>query len=114
MDPGRLALLLAVLERRAGLRLADRDVFVNVVGGVTVDEPALDLAVAAAVISAAADVALPGDLRAVGEIGLLGEVRAVGPHRGAAARGGGARVLPVRRALRHQPPAPLRHQPPSP
>jgi DNA repair protein RadA/Sms len=78
VDPGRLALLIAVLERRAGVRLAERDVFVNIVGGVAVDEPALDLAVAAAVVSAAHDVALPGDLVLIGEIGLLGEVRGVG------------------------------------
>jgi DNA repair protein RadA/Sms len=77
VDAGRLALLIAVLERRAGLRLADRDVFVNIVGGVAVDEPALDLAVAAAVVSAAHDVALPGDIVLFGEIGLLGEVRGV-------------------------------------
>ncbi len=77
VDGGRLALLLAVLERRAGLRLADRDVFVNLVGGVTVDEPAIDLAVAAAVLSAANDTPLPGDLVLFGELGLLGEVRGV-------------------------------------
>jgi DNA repair protein RadA/Sms len=77
VDAGRLALLLAVLERRAGLRLADRDVFVNVVGGITVDEPALDLPLAAAVLSAANDTPLPGDLVLFGELGLLGEVRGV-------------------------------------
>ena len=77
VDPGRLALLIAVLERRAGLRLADRDVFVNIVGGIAVDEPALDLAVAAAVVSAANDLALPPDLVMFGEVGLLGEVRGV-------------------------------------
>ena len=58
-------MLLAVLEKRAGLRVGDRDVFVNLVGGVAVDEPALDLAVAAAVISAAADIAVPGRHRAL-------------------------------------------------
>jgi DNA repair protein RadA/Sms len=77
VDAGRLALLLAVLERRAGLRLADRDVFVNVVGGVAVDEPALDAAVAAAVLSAAEEIPLPPDVAVFGEVGLLGEVRAV-------------------------------------
>ena len=77
VDAGRLALLIAVLERRAGLRLADRDVFVNLVGGIAVDEPALDLAVAAAVVSATDDLALPPDLALFGEIGLLGEVRGV-------------------------------------
>jgi DNA repair protein RadA/Sms len=77
VDGGRLALLLAVLERHAGLRLADRDVFVNVVGGVTVDEPAIDLAVAGAVLSAAGGAPLPADLVLFGELGLLGEVRGV-------------------------------------
>ena len=77
MDAGRLAVLLAVLERRANLRVGDRDVFVNLVGGVTVEEPALDVAVAAAVISATADVAVPGDLAFFGEVGLLGEIRSV-------------------------------------
>ena len=60
VDPGRMALLLAVLERVAGMRLADRDVFVNVVGGIAVDEPALDLAVAAAVLSSLAETGAAG------------------------------------------------------
>jgi DNA repair protein RadA/Sms len=77
VDAGRLALLLAVLEKRAGVRLGDRDVFVNVVGGIEVEEPALDLALAAAVISSASERPLPADLAFFGEVGLLGEVRAV-------------------------------------
>jgi DNA repair protein RadA/Sms len=77
VDAGRLALLLAVIEKRAGGRLADRDVFVNLVGGVSVEEPALDVAVAAAVMSSAADRPLPSDLAFFGEVGLLGEIRAV-------------------------------------
>jgi len=77
VDGGRLVLLLAVLERRAGIRLSDLDVFVNVVGGVTVDEPALDLPVAAAVVSSTVERPLPEELAFFGEIGLLGEVRAV-------------------------------------
>ena len=77
VDPGRLALLLAVLEKRAGVHLGDRDVFVNVAGGIEVDETALDLAIAAAVVSSATDRALPADLALFGEIGLLGEVRSV-------------------------------------
>jgi len=76
-DNARLALLLAVLERRAGVRFGDRDVFVNIVGGLTLREPALDLAVAAALLSSATDRPLAGDLVVFGEIGLLGEVRAV-------------------------------------
>ena len=76
-DGGRLALLLAVIERHAGVRLTDRDVFLNLAGGLSLREPALDLAVAAALISSAADRPLPPDLAVFGEIGLLGEVRAV-------------------------------------
>jgi DNA repair protein RadA/Sms len=76
-DSGRLALLLAVLERHAGLSFADRDVFVNLVGGLSLREPALDLAVAAALLSSAADRPVPPDLAVFGEVGLLGEVRAV-------------------------------------
>jgi DNA repair protein RadA/Sms len=78
MDSGRLAVLLAVLEKRAGLRVGDRDVFVNLVGGISVDEPALDAAVAAAVISAATDIPVPADMAFFGEVGLLGEIRSVG------------------------------------
>ncbi len=77
VEPGRLALLLAVLERRAGLRLADRDVYVNVVGGIAPREPGVDLAVAAAVLSSLADRPLAADLAVFGEVGLLGEVRGV-------------------------------------
>jgi DNA repair protein RadA/Sms len=77
VDAGRLALLLAVLEKRLGLRLGDRDVFVNVAGGLGVDEPAADLAVAAAVLSSARERPLAGDTALFGEVGLLGEVRAV-------------------------------------
>ena len=76
-DGARLALLLAVLERHAGVSFADRDVFVNLVGGLSLREPALDLAVAAALLSSAADRPLPAELAVFGEIGLLGEVRAV-------------------------------------
>jgi DNA repair protein RadA/Sms len=77
VDGGRLSLLLAVLEKRAGQRLGDRDVFVNVVGGIDVEETALDVAVAAAVISSGLERPLPDDLALFGEIGLLGEIRAV-------------------------------------
>ncbi len=77
VDAGRLSLLLAVLEKRAGGRFADRDVFVNLAGGVSVEEPALDVALAAAVISSGADRPLPDDLAFFGEVGLLGEIRAV-------------------------------------
>jgi DNA repair protein RadA/Sms len=77
VDPNRVSLLLAVLNRRAGIHVADQDVFVNVVGGVRLIEPASDLAVAAAVASSA--LGRPIDPLAVcfGELGLAGEVRAV-------------------------------------
>ncbi len=69
-DGSRLALLVAVIERHAGIRFADRDIFLNLVGGLSLREPALDLAVAAALISSAADRPLPTDLAVFGEIGL--------------------------------------------
>ncbi len=77
LDGSRLALLLAVLERQTGLSFGDRDVFVNVVGGLSLREPGLDLAVAAAVLSSMIDRPLPPEAVVFGEIGLLGEVRAV-------------------------------------
>jgi len=77
VDFNRLQLLTAVLARRVGLRLAEQDIFVNVVGGLTVDEPAADLAVATAIASSVWDKALPADLALIGEIGLSGELRAV-------------------------------------
>ena len=76
-DGRRLALLLAVLDKRAGLSFAQLDVFVNVVGGIRLQEPAGDLAVAAALASSVYDRALPRDAVFVGEVGLGGEVRAV-------------------------------------
>ncbi|MGH3729466.1 MAG: DNA repair protein RadA [Micromonosporaceae bacterium] len=77
LDSARLAMMLAVLERRARVRLHDRDVFAATVGGVRIAEPAADLAVALAVASAARDVPLPSDLIAIGEVGLAGELRPV-------------------------------------
>jgi DNA repair protein RadA/Sms len=77
VNPNRVNLLLAVLEKHAGLHLADRDVFVNVAGGVRLEEPAADLAVALAIASSFREKALPRDLAAFGEVGLAGEVRAV-------------------------------------
>ena len=77
-DSGRLAMVLAVLEARCGISLAGRDVYLNVAGGLRVTEPAADLAVAAALVSAAADQPAPGDAVFFGEIGLSGEVRGVG------------------------------------
>jgi DNA repair protein RadA/Sms len=77
-DGARLAMVLAVLEARCGLALAGRDVYLNVAGGLRVTEPAADLAVAAALVSAATGNPVPEDTVIFGEIGLSGEVRAVG------------------------------------
>ena len=74
-EVNRLNMLLATLSARLGLSLADSDVYVNVAGGMRVTDPAMDLAVATAVLSAKAQVALPSDLAVFGEIGLAGEVR---------------------------------------
>lgn len=76
-DARRLALLLAVLDKRAGLSFAPLDVFLNVVGGLRMQEPAGDLAVAAALASSVHDQALPSDAVFIGEVGLGGEVRPV-------------------------------------
>ncbi|MEO9224159.1 MAG: DNA repair protein RadA, partial [Acidimicrobiales bacterium] len=78
LDGGRLSLLLAVLERRAGVSVGSNDVYALAVGGVRVVEPGADLAIALAVGSAVANRAVPDDLVAIGEIGLGGELRQVG------------------------------------
>ena len=70
-------MLLAVLEKRAGIRLHDAEVYAATVGGMRVVEPAADLALAMAITSAKRDVALPSDVVVLGEIGLAGEVRRV-------------------------------------
>ncbi len=77
IDGRRLALLLAVLDKRGGFSCADLDVFCNIVGGMRVQEPAVDLAVAAAIASSITDRALPAHAVFLGELGLGGEVRAV-------------------------------------
>lgn len=77
IDPNRLSLLVAVLEKRAGLSLVGEDVFVNVAGGMSVDEPAADLAVAAAVASSLRNRPVRQKTAVFGEIGLAGEIRAV-------------------------------------
>ncbi|MDE2261722.1 MAG: DNA repair protein RadA [Gammaproteobacteria bacterium] len=77
LDANRLAMLLAVLSRHAGLSLQEHDVFVNAVGGVEIDETAWDLPVVIALASSLADRAVPGSLVSFGEIGLTGEVRPV-------------------------------------
>ena len=114
-DSRRLALLLAVLEKRAGLSFGQLDVFLNVVGGVRMQEPAGDLAVAAALASSVYDRATPSDAVFIGELGLGGEIRPVsqverriaeaknmGMHRvfvserGAPRRGKSNGIVPVR------------------
>ncbi len=76
-DSGRLAMVLAVLETRCGLGLGNRDVYLNVAGGLRVNEPAADLAAAAALASSALDVALPQDCVVFGEVSLSGDIRPV-------------------------------------
>ena len=76
LDQNRLSLLLAVLDKRAGLNLSTDDVFVNVAGGMTVNEPAADLAIVAAVASSLRNRPVHADAVVFGEVGLAGEVRA--------------------------------------
>ena len=78
IDPKRLSILLAVLEKRVGLKLGQEDVFLNVAGGVRIDEPAVDLGVAMAVASSFRDRPISGKTVAIGEVGLGGEIRRVG------------------------------------
>jgi len=76
-DLRRLNMLLAVLEKRSGVRLSSKDVFLNIAGGLRVDDPAIDLAVVAAILSSAEDVAIGQEVCFAGEVGLSGEIRAV-------------------------------------
>jgi DNA repair protein RadA/Sms len=78
VDFNRLLLIAAVLTRRVGLKLADQDVFVNVVGGIQIDEPAADLAIAAAIASSWKDLPIRAEAVLIGEIGLAGELRMPG------------------------------------
>jgi DNA repair protein RadA/Sms len=77
INPKKLSLLLAVLERFGGLSLGDHDIFFNIVGGLTVSEPAIDLGIAAAIISSFRNRPLRKDLAFIGELGLGGEIRPV-------------------------------------
>jgi DNA repair protein RadA/Sms len=77
VNPNRVSLILAVLEKRVGLGFSGMDVFVNVAGGVKLSEPAADLAVALALVSSLRDVPVAPDLAAFGEVGLAGEIRSV-------------------------------------
>lgn len=78
LDPNRLSLLIAVLGKRAGIPLGSQDVYANIAGGLTVVEPALDLALALALASSARDRPIAAGTVAIGEVGLLGELRSVG------------------------------------
>ena len=78
VDFNRLLLISAVLTRRVGLKLAEQDIFVNVVGGLQIDEPAADLAIAVAIASSWRDVSVKADAVLIGEIGLAGELRMPG------------------------------------
>ncbi len=77
VEQGRLALLLAVLEKRVGMRLFDQDVYINIAGGMTLTEPAADLALVSAVASSLLNRPIGQDWAVMGEVGLAGEVRAV-------------------------------------
>ncbi len=96
VDMNRLLLLVAVLQKRMGLKLGDQDVFVNVIGGLRIGEPAADLAIAVAITSSMRDMPVAPDLAFVGEVGLSGELRAVGQL---AARLNEASKLGFRRCL---------------
>ena len=77
MDFNRLALLIAVLEKKAGLMLGGQDVYLNVVGGLKINEPAIDLGIIIAVASAFKNVSVSKDIAIMGEVGLTGEVRRI-------------------------------------
>ncbi|KJS29574.1 MAG: DNA repair protein RadA [Desulfatitalea sp. BRH_c12] len=78
LDPQRVALLVAVMEKKLGLHMIGHDIFMNVAGGVKIDEPAVDLAVLAAIASSFLDKPVAGETLVLGEVGLTGEVRAIG------------------------------------
>lgn len=77
IDYNRLVLLMAVLEKRAGMNLGSQDVYLNIVGGMKVNEPALDLGIILAVASSFKNISIPENVAVIGEVGLTGEVRSV-------------------------------------
>ena len=103
-DGNRLAMVLAVLEARCGLQIGARDIYLNVAGGLRISEPAADLAVAAALVSALTLEPMPADTVVFGEIGLSGEIRPVGQAEArlkeAAKLGFGMAITPARRSSR--------------
>jgi DNA repair protein RadA/Sms len=96
LDQARLAMILAVLERRAGMHLGTQDVYASVAGGLRVNEPAIDLGIALAIASSFRNLPLPSDLAAFGELGLSGELRNVS---GTDRREAEARKLGYRRVI---------------
>jgi len=108
VDFNRLLLIAAVLTRRMGLKLSEQDVFVNVVGGLQIDEPAADLAIAAAIASSWRDISVKADAVLIAEIGLAGELRMPGqmPARLREAQKLGFRTAIVPKALRKGEPYP--------
>ena len=116
LDSARIAMMLGILERRGGVKLATSDCFVATVGGVRLAEPATDMAVALAIASSALDATLPAGLVAFGEVGLAGDVRPIGSLdrrlQEAARLGFTDAIAPARAAARRggavQPPAGMR------
>jgi len=108
VDMNRLLLIVAVLSRRVGLRLAEQDVFVNVVGGLRVSEPAADLAIAATIASSIRDLPVRAETVLIGELGLSGELRTVGqmPARLREAANLGFKTAVVPKRLRRSEPWP--------
>jgi len=78
LDPNRVALLVAVLEKQLGMHLMGHDIFMNVAGGVKIMEPAVDMGIVSAIASSFLDRPIRKDTLVIGEVGLAGEVRAVG------------------------------------
>ena len=76
-DFNRVNLLMAVLEKKVGLRLAASDAYVNIAGGMKMTEPAIDLGICLAIVSSAKDIVIPDNVMVFGEVGLSGEIRAV-------------------------------------
>jgi DNA repair protein RadA/Sms len=113
-DGSRLAMVMAVLEARCGLGFGGNDVYLNVAGGLRITEPAADLAVAGALVSALSGVPMPENLVSFGEIGLSGEVRAVSQRdqrlKEAAKLGFTAALVPPRRGRRDGSDSPLLHE----
>jgi DNA repair protein RadA/Sms len=77
LDYNRMCMLIAILEKRLGLKFSQNDIYLNVVGGLKLSEPSVDLAVALALISSIKDIPVPHNVIAMGELGLVGECRAI-------------------------------------